>query len=231
MTERPSDSSGLSSGDPFGGDSEPPRLESGLPAPPRGPEAPPSPPSPSYTSPPPPGAGGTAPPAAFQAAHPPMLGQYVLAGWWSRVGAHLIDWLIICAGALVLFVIFGTVFSVGFAAGNGAGIATLIVGLILWVVSISIVALIYAPALMARTNGKTLGRMATNIRVVRTSGEPITFGFAMLREVAVKALLFGLAGSFTVGLANLADYLWPLWDEENRALHDFIVQTRTVISD
>jgi uncharacterized RDD family membrane protein YckC len=231
MTERPSDSSGLSSGDPLGGDSEPPRLESGLPAPPRGPEAPPSPPSPGYTSPPPPGAGGTAPPAAFQAAHPPMLGQYVLAGWWSRVGAHLIDWLIICAGALVLFVIFGAVFSVGFAAGNGAGIATLIVGLILWVVSISIVALIYAPALMARTNGKTLGRMATNIRVVRTSGEPITFGFAMLREVAVKALLFGLAGSFTVGLANLADYLWPLWDEENRALHDFIVQTRTVISD
>ena len=199
MTERPSDSSGLSSGDPLGGGSEPPRLESGLPAPPRGPEAPPSP---GYTSPPPPGAGGTTP--AFQAAHPPMLGQYVLAGWWSRAGAQLIDGLIICVGALILFVIFGAVFSVGFAAGNEAGFASLIVGLLLWVVSISIVALLYAPALMARTNGKTLGRMVTNIRVVRTSGEPITFGFAMLREVAVKALLFGIAGSFTFGLANLA---------------------------
>jgi uncharacterized RDD family membrane protein YckC len=70
--------------------------------------------------------------------------------------------------------------------------------------------------------------MAMNIRVVRTSGEPITFGFAMLREVAVKAIGFGIAGSFTFGLANLLDSLWPLWDEENRALHDFIVSTRVV---
>ena len=81
---------------------------------------------------------------------------------------------------------------------------------------------------MARTNGKTLGRMVMNIRVVRTSGQPITFGFAMLREVGVKAIGVGVAGSFTFGLAGLLDSLWPLWDEENRALHDFIVSTRVV---
>ena len=28
--------------------------------------------------------------------------------------------------------------------------------------------------------------------------------------------------------AQLIDWLWPLWDDENRALHDFIVNTRTV---
>ncbi len=59
-------------------------------------------------------------------------------------------------------------------------------------ISIAIVALIYAPLLMARTNGQTLGRMAVGIRVVRNNGGPMTFGFAMLREVAVKALLFGV---------------------------------------
>jgi uncharacterized RDD family membrane protein YckC len=91
------------------------------------------------------------------------------------------------------------------------------------------VALLYAPLMMARTNGRTLGRMAVGIRVVRASGEPMTFGWAMLREVAVKALLFGVAGSITFGLANLADVLWPLWDDENRALHDFVVDTRTVV--
>ena len=69
----------------------------------------------------------------------------------------------------------------------------------------ALVALLYAPVMMARTNGKTLGRMATGIRVVRTSGEPITFGFAMLREVAVKSLLFGIVGSLTGGLAPLVD--------------------------
>ena len=82
--------------------------------------------------------------------------------------------------------------------------------------------------MMARTNGKTLGRMAMGIRVVRASGEPVTFGWAMLREVAVKVLLFGFAGSLTFGLVNLADALWPLWDDENRALHDFVVNSRVV---
>ena len=41
----------------------------------------------------------------------------------------------------------------------------------------------------------------------------------------MKWLLFGvIAGSFTFGLAPLIDYLWPLWDEENRALHDMVVE-------
>ena len=59
-------------------------------------------------------------------------------------------------------------------------------------------------------------------------GEPITFWFAVLREVVVKTLLFGIVGIDHVGIASLLDVLWPLWDEENRALHDFIVSTRVV---
>jgi uncharacterized RDD family membrane protein YckC len=64
--------------------------------------------------------------------------------------------------------------------------------------------------------------------VVRAKGQTMSFGFAMLREVAVKALLFGIVSSLTFGLASLLDVLWPLWDEENRALHDFIVDTRVI---
>jgi uncharacterized RDD family membrane protein YckC len=63
---------------------------------------------------------------------------------------------------------------------------------------------------------------------VRANGKRMTFGWAMLREVAVKSLLFGFVSSITFGLASLADCLWPLWDDENRALHDFIVDTRVV---
>ena len=119
-------------------------------------------------------------------------------------------------------------FSIGFFAGEDAGWVSIMVGLFLAIICVSIMALLYAPALMARTNGKTLGRMAVGIRVVRANGEPMTFGFAMLREVAVKTLLFGIASTLTAGLASLADVLWPLWDEENRALHDLIVDTRVV---
>jgi len=36
----------------------------------------------------------------------------------------------------------------------------------------------------------------------------------------------GIAAPFRNGAAP--PYLWPLWDEENRALHDYVVNTRTV---
>ena len=224
MTESPSGSGGLSSGDPLGGGGapEPPRHESGLPGAPPAPERPST--IPGYGSPPPPGAGGPVAPAYRS----DIMGRYVLATWLSRVGAQLIDGLIIGVGALILFLPIGAALGVGAASDSNTGIGAAIVGLLFWVFCVVIIAVLYAPVLMARTNGKTLGRMVMNIRVVRTSGEPITFGFAMLREVAVKALGFGIAGSFTFGLANLLDSLWPLWDEENRALHDFIVSTRVV---
>ena len=156
------------------------------------------------------------------------MGRYVLASWLSRVGAQLIDGLIIGVGALILFLPIGAALGIGAASDSDTGVVAAIVALLFWVLCVTIIAILYAPILMARTNGKTLGRMVMNIRVVRTSGEPITFGFAMLREVAVKAIGFGVAGSVTFGLANLLDNLWPLWDEENRALHDFIVSTRVV---
>ena len=214
MSERSGDTGDLTSGDPLGGGAPPeaPRHESGLPG---------------YTSPPPPGAGGPVAPAYGQHAAP-LGGRYVLAGWWSRVGAQIIDGIIVGVGALILFLPVGAALGVGFADDSDASLGAALAGLILWVVCVSLIALLYAPVLMARTNGKTLGRMVTNIRVVRTSGERITFGFALLREVLIKSVIFGIAGSLTAGIAPLLDVLWPLWDEENRALHDFIVNTRVV---
>jgi uncharacterized RDD family membrane protein YckC len=158
----------------------------------------------------------------------PVAGQLVLASWWSRVGAFLIDGVIVGVGATILVVAIMAPFSVGFFASDNAGFVALLVGFLIALLCVTLVAFLYAPALMARTNGQTFGRMAVGIRVVRASGEPMTFGFAMVREVAVKALLFGLLGGITGGILHLLDVLWPLWDEENRALHDFIVNTRVV---
>jgi uncharacterized RDD family membrane protein YckC len=152
----------------------------------------------------------------------------VLSGRWPPVGAQIIDGLIVGAAALALMVALTAPFSIGFFAGDTIGFVSVLVGLMISIVCVSIAALLYAPAMMARTNGRTVGRMATGIRVVRANGKPIDFGFAMLREVAVKALLFGFIAVATGGLSFLADALWPLWDEENRALHDFVVDTRTI---
>jgi uncharacterized RDD family membrane protein YckC len=180
-----------------------------------------------YTSPPPPGAGGLPSQEPFGA---PAAGHWQLAGWWRRVAAHLLDGVVIGIGALILLVLLGAILGgSGFLIGDATGIAGLILGLVLWFAAIAVAALFYAPWMMARTNGQTLGRMAVGTRVVRPDGKPIDFGFAMLREVVVKWLVFGLLlGSITAGIAVVIDYLWPLWDEENRALHDLLVNTRTI---
>ena len=205
MSER---SGGLTPGDPLGG-SSPERPSGGLWAG-----------SPGYTSPAPPGAGGPQPLAPTGVG-----GRPVLSGWWRRVGAQLIDGAIIGIGAAIIL---GILAAAGLSVDSEGGAVALIVAALFAVLVITVVAFLYAPLLMSRTNGQTLGRMALGIRVIRADGGPMTFWFAMLREVLVKTLLVGVVSSATFGLASLLDALWPLWDEENRALHDFIVNTRVV---
>ena len=120
-------------------------------------------PSPHSAAPPPGAAGG---PRSRQ----PSQGRYVLAGWWSRVAATLLDGIVIGIGAVLVMLIFGSAFSVGFFDGEDSGAGAIAVGLTLGIVSTSIIALLYAPLMMTRTNGKTLGRMAVGNRVVRAKG-------------------------------------------------------------
>ena len=156
---------------------------------------------------------------------------HVLSGWWRRVGAAVVDGIVIGVGALVLLVAVTAPFSVGFFASDGAGATSLVIGLLVAIVCVTVAALLYAPAMMTRTDGRTLGRMVTGIRVVRASGEPMNFGTALLREVVLKAFAFPLIGSITGGILSLLDILWPLWDGENRALHDIVVDTRVVLDE
>jgi uncharacterized RDD family membrane protein YckC len=178
------------------------------PAPPAGPQAPQAPP------------GGWEQPIPQQA---PGWHGTPLASWGSRVGATLIDWLILLVPVAILVAIV-----LGVAVGSDTGaIASAIVGFLTYLV----VALIYAPLLMARDgagNGQTWGKQIVGIRVVRDAGQPMSFGYAALREIAVKGLALGVAGSVIPIIPYLLNYLWPLWDDENQALHDKVVSTHVV---
>ena len=206
MSERPG--GGLTPGDPLGG--ETPQRQDGLWS---GSQQ-------GYTTTAPPGAGGPAP--QFGGGLP---GRPQLASWISRVLAQVIDGLIIGVGAAILL---GLVAALGLSVDTTGGAVAFFAAALLGVGAITIVAFLYAPLMMSRTDGQTVGRMVLNIRVIRADGGRMTFGFAMIREVLVKSLLFGVLSSITFGLASLLDVLWPLWDEENRALHDFVVNTRVI---
>jgi uncharacterized RDD family membrane protein YckC len=187
--------------------------------PPPGPQAPPGPEAaPTYGGPIPPG--GWQQPIAQQAAG--WHGR-PLASWGSRLAAYLLDGLILLVPVILL-----TIIIVAIAAGSDvAGWVTGVIAFLAYIVA----AFLYAPLLMAREgarNGQTWGKQALGIRVIRDGGESMSFGWAALREIVVKGLGVGIASSIIPFIPWFLNFFWPLWDDQNRALHDMVVSTHVV---
>jgi uncharacterized RDD family membrane protein YckC len=89
-------------------------------------------------------------------------------------------------------------------------------------------ALVYAPWMIATRQGQTLGHKATNTRIVMNDGTQLTGGRAFVREVLVKNFLFEGIGSFLFFIPTILDYIWPLFDSRDEALHDKMCATRVV---
>ncbi|HEX8105237.1 MAG TPA: RDD family protein [Solirubrobacteraceae bacterium] len=131
-----------------------------------------------------------------------------LAGWFPRVGATLID-------GVVVSVVPGILALIGVLADVPALYLVAYVLLVL-------IGFFYAPVCLARkgaANGQTIGKEALGIRVVRDDGEAIDFSRAAIREMVGRSIL-GL-----IPLYSLVDVLWPLFDERNQALHDKLAKT------
>jgi uncharacterized RDD family membrane protein YckC len=206
---------------------EPPPPPGGpqAPASPAGPQAPPPPPPPGGPEAAPPD-GGSVPPGGWQqpiAQQGPGWHGRPLASWGSRLAAYLLDGLILLVPVVGL-----TIIIVAIAAGSDAAAwVTGIIGFLAFLV----VAFLYAPLLMAREgarNGQTWGKQAVGIRVIRDNGESMNFSWAALREIVVKGLGVGIASSIIPFIPWFLDFFWPLWDDQNRALHDMIVSTHVV---
>jgi uncharacterized RDD family membrane protein YckC len=141
---------------------------------------------------------------------------YALASWGSRAGAALLDGLITTIPIWVGI-------ALAFSGADVIGGILIVLGFL--------GSFFYAPVFMQRdgeNNGQSLGKQVLGIRVVRENKEPFSLGQAMLREFVIKGLLVSVVGSFFLYLGPLVNYLWPLWDEQNRAGHDFIASTRVV---
>jgi uncharacterized RDD family membrane protein YckC len=147
---------------------------------------------------------------------PQRWGGAELSGWGRRAGAYILDAIFT---SIVSWVGVGLIF----ADSEALGVILFLVGLV--------VAFFYFPLTMMREgehNGKTLGKQLLGIRVGRDGGESVTFGWALLRQFVVIYLLFQVVGGFLFGIPWLVDVLWPLWDGENRALHDMIVKSHVL---
>lgn len=155
-----------------------------------------------------------------------------LATFGQRLGAYLLDALLLSVPLTALFIGFFGVFVAGSAATLetldqadptvGGGFLAGFLGLFMLVLLLSLVVpLLYAVGYEGSPQGQTFGKWVVGIRVVdgRTAG----------RLAPSRALIRALVRSFASQFLALG-YLWMLWDEQSRTWHDLAADSRVVVT-
>ncbi len=146
-----------------------------------------------------------------------------LATWGARVGATLLDAVIVGVPVLILFFVFlaatstSSTYDQNTDTYTGGGISAL---------GILLIVLLYLGALAFElwqlyrqgTTGQTIGKKVVGIRVIREAdGRYTGFGMAIVRRLAHIADGFCYIG-----------FLWPLWDAKNQTFADKMCSTIVV---
>ena len=146
------------------------------------------------------------------------------ANFGQRLGAYILDILIVTVPILIIFGLFGGFDDIGGDSsqirsfGSGDDFLFSLFGLV--------VTMAYFTLLEGGQSGQTVGKKALSIRVVgQDTGAPIGYGRALGRN-AVRSLpsYLPVVGWFW----GLLDGLWMLWDRENQTLHDKAAKTLVV---
>ena len=161
-----------------------------------------------------------------------------VASWGRRFGAWIIDWILL--SIVPSFIMFGRMMGeladAGLLNPNAPAnpiqiqsevneIVSGMMGEFIWIsLLFNIVSFLYF-VLMHGVSGRTLGKMATGIKVIKEDGTPCDLGAAAKRGV-VHPLASGVP---TVGVIVLVlNGLWPLWDQKHQSLGDKLGATYVV---
>ena len=135
-----------------------------------------------------------------------------LAGFWRRFVAYIIDVILV---GVIAGIVESIIAAIVRATSDVTGVSVRegVVGLI--------VGILYFGYLWSR-NGQTLGYMALGVRLVRSSGEPVSFVLAAVRYVLIYlsfalCLIPAIVSAFMIGLS-----------EQKQGIHDAIMGTYVV---
>jgi uncharacterized RDD family membrane protein YckC len=141
------------------------------------------------------------------------LGGLKYAGFWMRLLAKLIDFMVLNT-VLVAFTMIMLIFS-GVAGDRQTEVP---ITLLIVRTLVSLALNFSYKTVMVGKYGGTLGKLALGLRVVRTDGSKVSMGLAAGRYFAE------IISVITVGIG----YIIAAFDDEKRALHDHICSTRVI---
>lgn len=159
-----------------------------------------------------PSLGAVRTPAAMMGATPTMRvdpAERQYAGFWIRVGAYLIDWVIfnVVVGLIqVPLFFFDPTSGTYIAVAAVVGLVALVFWFLYWIVPVG---------------GKwqaTLGKRICGIYIIDTAGKKVS---------ALKAFARYLSYAFSVWILGFGFFMAG-WTKEKKALHDLICETRVV---
>ena len=144
------------------------------------------------------------------------------AGFWIRLGAHVIDWAILLVTSWIIAQAFLAIchcpdtdvinpLSEGFSL-NCSFILSLVIGTINWLIEIAYYVGFWT------WRGQTPGKMAVGIKVIRTDSSPITWTYALLRYAGY------IVSALTLGIG----FIWIAFDSHKQGFHDKIADTYVV---
>ncbi len=122
------------------------------------------------------------------------------AGFWVRLGANLLDALIIGVPLLLLSYAIN-----GHTDGD-------------WFTNL--ISFLYSLLLPIFWHGYTLGKKIMGVRIVKVNGEPVGFG-AMLLRLIVAGILYGI----TFGILVIISAIMVGVRDDKRSIHDLIAGT------
>jgi len=142
--------------------------------------------------------------------------QWHYGGFWIRFAGVFIDGLLMQVVRVPLsLLLLGTVMSPLAAAKPNPAVFT---GAMLTLGFVSMLIACLYEVIMIRQFGATLGKMAVGIKVIRTDGSGVGWGTSIGRYFMkiVSGLILGIG------------YIMAGFDDEKRALHDRVCDTRVV---
>ncbi len=141
----------------------------------------------------------------------PVAGHYNYGGFWIRLGAKIIDWIILS----VVIGILGVILAVFMVPASDSDAST---GMLIVVQIVNfILPFVYGTWFIGRF-AATPGKMACGLKIIRSEGEKVSYARALGRQAAE------LLSSIMLCIG----YIMAAFNDEKKTLHDIICDTRVV---